>query len=163
MMSTLFSGISGAISIASGRDGMIENTSPRPTMHDHAECSLSGKYGSTSGIGMQPSPYRLGSKQIAIVLLLFGFSVMSYFDRTIMSIAGPDIMREYGLSETQMGTVYSAFIAAYAVLMIPGGHVADVLGPRMTLLLMGALAGLFTGLTPLTGRAGIGALFGAFP
>jgi MFS family permease len=112
---------------------------------------------------MQPSPYRLGSKQIAIVLLLFGFSVMSYFDRTIMSIAGPDIMREYGLSETQMGTVYSAFIAAYAVLMIPGGHVADVLGPRMTLLLMGALAGLFTGLTPLTGRAGIGALFGAFP
>ena len=40
--------------------------------------------------------------------LMVGFSVMSYFDRTIMSIAGPAIIREFKLSETEMGTVYSA-------------------------------------------------------
>jgi len=47
--------------------------------------------------------------------LMVGFSVMSYFDRTIMSIAGPAIIREFKLSETEMGTVYSAFILSYAV------------------------------------------------
>jgi len=57
-----------------------------------------------------------------IAALMVAFSVMSYFDRTIMSIAGPAIIREFGLSETEMGTVYSAFILSYALLMIPGGR-----------------------------------------
>ncbi len=30
-----------------------------------------------------------GATQTSLVALMFGFSVMSYFDRTIMSIAGP--------------------------------------------------------------------------
>ena len=45
---------------------------------------------------------------------MIAFSVMSYFDRTIMSIAGPQIMKEFDLSATQMGSVYSAFILSYA-------------------------------------------------
>ena len=57
-----------------------------------------------------------------IAALMVALSVMSYFDRTIMSIAGPAIIREFGLSETEMGTVYSAFILSYALLMIAGGR-----------------------------------------
>jgi MFS family permease len=83
------------------------------------------------------SPYALTREQIVAVALMIGFSVMSYFDRTIMSTAGPQIMKEFNLSQTQMGSVYSAFILSYAVMMIPAGHLADRLGPRLTLLLTG--------------------------
>src|SRR5713226_2664699 len=92
--------------------------------------------------------------QATVVALLISFSVMSFFDRTIMSIAGPGIMKEFGLSETQMGSVYSAFLLSYALLMVPGGHLADRFGPRFMLTAMGLGAALFTGLTALGGRPG---------
>jgi ACS family glucarate transporter-like MFS transporter len=88
---------------------------------------------------------------------------MSYFDRTIMSIAGPQIMQEFALSATQMGSVYSAFTLSYAVMMIPAGCLTDRLGPRLTLLLMGLSAALFTGLTALGGEPGIGSILGVLP
>jgi len=94
---------------------------------------------------------------------MVAFSVMSYFERTIMSIAGPGIMREFRLSETQMGTVYSAFLLGYAVLMIPGGRLADRFGPRLVLAASGLGAALFTGLTALGGRPGLGSYLGVVP
>ncbi len=98
-----------------------------------------------------------------IVTLMVAFSVMSYFDRTIMSIAGPGIIKEFSLSETEMGSVYSAFILSYAILMIPGGWLADRLGPWRVLTGMGFGAALFTGLTALGGKPGLGALLGVVP
>ena len=89
-----------------------------------------------------------------VVLLMVMFSLMSYFDRTIMGIAGPGIMREFGLTETQMGNIYSAFLLAYALLMIPGGQLSDRYGPRIVLTVTGLGAALFTGLTALGGRPG---------
>jgi len=103
-----------------------------------------------------------GATQTSLVALMFAFSVMSYFDRTIMSIAGPEIMKEFGVEPTQMGWVYSAFILGYAVFMIPGGDVADRLGPRNTLTLMGLAAALFTALTPLGGHSAL-AFLGVVP
>jgi ACS family glucarate transporter-like MFS transporter len=103
-----------------------------------------------------------GATQTSLVALMFAFSVMSYFDRTIMSIAGPEIMKEFGIEPTQMGWVYSAFILGYAVFMIPGGDVADRLGPRNTLALMGLAAAFFTALTPLGGHSGL-AFLGVVP
>jgi ACS family glucarate transporter-like MFS transporter len=94
---------------------------------------------------------------------MFGFSVMSYFDRTIMSIAGPQIMKEFGIAPTQMGSIYSAFVLGYFLLMIPGGHMADRLGPRVTLGLMGLTAALFTGLTAVAGKPGLGTYLGVVP
>jgi len=75
-----------------------------------------------------PSRYTFSREQTVVVALLIAFSVMSYFDRTIMSIAGPQIMQEFALSATQMGSVYSAFTLSYAVMMIPAGRVTDRLG-----------------------------------
>ena len=95
-----------------------------------------------------------------IVTLMVLFSIMSYFDRTIMGVAGPGIIRDFGLSETQMGAVYSAFLLGYAVMMIPGGHLTDRLGPWRTLIWMGFGAALFTGLTALGTRPGLGSLIG---
>ena len=98
-----------------------------------------------------------------IVTLMVLFSVMSYFDRTIMSIAGPGIIRDFGLSETQMGAVYSAFLLGYALIMIPAGYLADRLGSWRTLIWVGFGTALFTGLTALGTRPGLGSLIGIVP
>ena len=71
-------------------------------------------------------------KSFTIVGLLFAFSAVSYFDRTIISIAGPSMMRDFDISATEMGAIYSAFIFGYALLMIPGGHFTDRLGIKAT-------------------------------
>jgi len=101
--------------------------------------------------------------QARIVTLMVAFSVMSYFDRTIISIAGPDIMKEFEISETEMGTIYSAFTFSYVLLMIPGGRLADRFGPRRVLTLIGLGAASFTGLTALGGRPGLGSYLGVVP
>ncbi len=90
---------------------------------------------------------------MGVILLMFLLSVMSYIDRTAMSIAAPEVMREFRLSETEMGTVFSAFLFSYTILMIPGGRLADRLGPRLVLGLTSACAAAFTALTGAVGRA----------
>jgi MFS family permease len=105
----------------------------------------------------------LNTARLVVVALLFGFSLISYFDRTIMSIAGPQLMRDFKVSPTQMGAVYSAFILGYALLMIPGGHLSDRLGPRLTLGLMGLFSAAFTGLIVFAGKPGLGAYIGIVP
>jgi ACS family glucarate transporter-like MFS transporter len=80
---------------------------------------------------------------------MVALSAMSYFDRTIMSIAGPTIMKEFGFSETGMGSVYSAFLVFYTILMGPGGALADRFGPRLVLTLSGIANALLTGITGL--------------
>jgi len=102
-------------------------------------------------------------QSLTIVGLLFAFSSVSYFDRTIISIAGPSMMRDFHLSATQMGAIYSAFIFGYALLMIPGGHLTDRLGPRRTLAVMGWSSSAFTALTILGGAPVIGAGIGIVP
>lgn len=86
----------------------------------------------------------LDRARLTLVALLFAFSLISYFDRTIMSIAGPQLMKDLAISPTQMGAIYSAFILGYALLMIPGGHLVDRLGSRLTL----ALMGIFSAVSP---------------
>ena len=97
------------------------------------------------------------SKRTGIIVLMVLLSIMSYFDRIIMSIAGPGILKEYSLSETEMGAIYSAFILSYAILMIPGGQFADRFGPKVVLTVVALSAALFTGLTALGGKPGLGA------
>src|SRR5262245_60773753 len=91
------------------------------------------------------------ASRFLVVALMFLFSVMNYFNRTIMSIAGPDVMKEFSLSPTQMGIVYSAFLLAYALFMMPGGMLVDRIGARRTLTLVGFSTALFTGLTAVGG------------
>jgi sugar phosphate permease len=101
--------------------------------------------------------------QACVVTLLVAFSVMSYFDRTIMSIAGPVIMKEFSLSETSMGAVFSAFLLSYALMNLPGGHLADRFGPRLVLTVSNLGTAVFTGLTALGGKPGLGTYLGIVP
>jgi MFS family permease len=101
--------------------------------------------------------------QAVVVLLMVLLSVMTLFDRTIMGISAPSIIKEFSLSETQMGLVFSAFSFTYALLMIPGGHLADRYGPRLLLGVAGLGAAFFTGLTALGGKPGLGTFIGVVP
>jgi ACS family glucarate transporter-like MFS transporter len=57
----------------------------------------------------------------------------SYLARVNMSVVGDPIMGEYGLSQVQIGRVFSAFLLGYALCQIPGGWLADRWGTRRVL------------------------------
>jgi len=104
-----------------------------------------------------------GVTLMTVVSLVFSFSVMTYFVRTILSIAGPSIMKEFNLSETEMGTVYSAFLLSYALFMLPGGCLTDLWGPKIALTFVAVGSGVLTSLTGFAARPGLGALLGVVP
>jgi len=99
-------------------------------------------------------------RRSGVVFLMVLLSVMTYIDRIIITIAGPGIMKEFSVSETQMGTIYSAYLFSYAIMMIPGGWFTDVAGPRVSLGVMAFGTGLFTALTALGGSPGLGTFTG---
>ena len=102
----------------------------------------------------------LNRAQWFTVSLMIALSGLSYFNRTIMSIAGPTVMKEFSISPTDMGTVYSAFLLSYTILMSAGGWIADRFGPRAVLAVTGFGTALLTGLTSICGNPGLGALLG---
>ncbi|MEV6645693.1 MFS transporter [Amycolatopsis sp. NPDC051371] len=57
-------------------------------------------------------------------------SFVNYVDRVNLSIAGPEMMREFHLSAAQLGVVASAFLWTYAVLQLPIGAIIDRIGVR---------------------------------
>ena len=101
--------------------------------------------------------------QIWIAALMFALSVVNYFDRTILSVAAPQIMKEFSLSPTAMGAVFSAFLISYTILMTPGGRWSDRFGPRNMLAVMALGSGLLTALMAFGGVPGLGSLIGVIP
>ena len=112
---------------------------------------------------MKPSLSLQNPALLRVVILLFSFSIMTYFVRTILSIAGPTIIKEFHLSETEMGAIYSAFLFSYALLMLPGGFLADLWGPKLALAVVGLGSGVLTVLTGFAAVPGLGVLLGVVP
>jgi ACS family glucarate transporter-like MFS transporter len=67
------------------------------------------------------------------VALLCATATASYLCRVNVSVAGAQLMEELGLSQAQMGRVFSAFLLGYALFMVPGGMAADRWGTRRVL------------------------------
>ncbi len=63
-----------------------------------------------------------------IYLLLFLLNTISYVDRVNMSVAGHSIAQEFGLSPVALGYLFSSFLWAYVLMMLPGGRLIDSLG-----------------------------------
>ena len=92
-----------------------------------------------------------------LVLLLIGVMYMiTYMDRTGISIAAPSMAQEFGFSQTAIGIIFSVFLWAYAIGQVPAGWFADRFGPRLVLLIivpfwsfMTAMTGVVTGLISL--------------
>ena len=64
---------------------------------------------------------------------IFILAAISYLDRTNISIAGVLLMPEFGLSNQDLGSIISAFLAGYGLCQIPGGWLAKRFGPRLVL------------------------------
>jgi ACS family D-galactonate transporter-like MFS transporter len=84
-------------------------------------------------------------------LILFVVCLMyfvAYVDRVNISIAGPFIRRDLGLTPIQLGLIFSVFAYPYAAMQIAGGWAADRFGPRIVLT---ALSLVWAAATILTG------------
>jgi ACS family glucarate transporter-like MFS transporter len=98
-----------------------------------------------------------------ILAMLFAITTINYADRATISIAGPEIKKELGLSAVQMGFVFSAFAWSYVLAQIPGGWLLDRFGSRITYffsIFLWSLFTLFTGAAGFfTGAAAVIVLF----
>ena len=93
-----------------------------------------------------------------LVAWLFVLSAVSYLDRVNISIAGGSIADAYHLSDVQLGKIFSALVAGYALFQTAGGRLADRFGPRRVLTAGVVWWGLFTALTALVPANVTGAL-----
>ena len=79
--------------------------------------------------------------------MLFLASIITYLDRIAIAAAAPRMSSELGLSATQMGLVFSAFVFAYGLFEVPGGWMGDRFGPRLILTRIVVWWSAFTALT----------------
>jgi MFS family permease len=71
--------------------------------------------------------------------VIFILSFLSYLLRQHFPVAGEFMMQELVINELQMGWIYGAFFWGYLVFQIPGGILGKRFGPRLTLLVAGAI------------------------
>lgn len=72
-------------------------------------------------------PTRVRYLILALILLL---ATVAYADRAILSISGPGIKQQFGLSPVQLGYVLSAFSWSYVIGQVPEGLLLDRLGTK---------------------------------
>jgi len=92
------------------------------------------------------SPQRFPIRAL-LIFWMFLLSALAYLDRTNISIAGPQISREFGIGNERLGWVFSAFLIGYAIAQVPAGWLAMRFGPRKSLTFGVAWWGVFTALT----------------
>jgi MFS transporter, ACS family, glucarate transporter len=68
------------------------------------------------------------------IVFAMTLAIVMYIDRVCISQAAPAITTDLGLSKIEMGWVLSIFVWAYALFEIPGGWLADRIGPRRVLM-----------------------------
>ena len=66
-----------------------------------------------------------------VFFLLFLFNGIAYLDRVNMSVAGKPIANEFGLSPIALGYLFSSFLWAYVLMMLPGGRLIDRWGTHV--------------------------------
>ncbi|MBI4003224.1 MAG: MFS transporter [Nitrospira defluvii] len=107
------------------------------------------------GAERSATPLRWG-----ILGLLFAISAVTYMDRVNISVTARQMMPAYGLTDQDMGYIFSAFVFGYALCQIPGGWLGDRWGARVVL--TGALLwwSFFTALTALAATLPLAAMVG---
>ena len=86
-----------------------------------------------------------------LLVMLFGFSFLSYLLRMNISVAQQAMLPELGLSDIQIGAVFSAFMLGYSLLQVPAGILGDRFGPRPVLAVAAlgwGILSILTGIVP---------------
>lgn len=82
--------------------------------------------------------------------ILFIINTMNFFDRQILGAVAEPVREEFGLSDSQIGGLGTAFILLYAVVGVPLGRLADI-GRRTRILSVGVF--VWSLLTATSGAA----------
>jgi ACS family glucarate transporter-like MFS transporter len=91
-----------------------------------------------------------------LVLLLMAVTSAGYVCRVAVTVVAPNMMRDFGLTQAQMGTVFSAFLVGYTFFQVPSGGLADRVSARRIFLVLCSGWALLTGITALVGWRGFG-------
>lgn len=73
------------------------------------------------------------ARLLALLTVAIAF-VMDLVDGTILNIAIPTIQRDLGASDTEVQWMVSGYMTAFAILLVTGGRLGDILGYRTTFL-----------------------------
>jgi ACS family glucarate transporter-like MFS transporter len=68
-----------------------------------------------------------------IVIMLCATATAGYICRVNISTAAPLLMKEFGLTQIEMGRIFSSFLLGYALFQVPSGAIADRFGARKVL------------------------------
>jgi ACS family glucarate transporter-like MFS transporter len=90
-----------------------------------------------------------GRLRWVLIFWIFLMSAVAYLDRVNISIAAQAVQKDFGLSDVQLGWVFSAFVIGYALFQAPGGRLADRFGPRRIIAMGVIWWGIFTTATAL--------------
>jgi len=85
-----------------------------------------------------------------VLFMLCAMYFITYLDRVNVSTAAVGFGKEFSLTKTEIGIVFSAFAYPYLVFQIIGGWVSDRFGAKRTLVVCGLI---WAGATVLTGLA----------
>ncbi|MBT2605818.1 MFS transporter [Bacillus sp. ISL-53] len=79
----------------------------------------------------QEKPLNFGRKfrWTVVIWLLIG-GIINYLDRANLSIAAPEMMKELGLSVTEIGLLGTFFSWSYALMQLPSGWLIDRFGTK---------------------------------
>ncbi|MGE6718006.1 MFS transporter [Peribacillus frigoritolerans] len=79
----------------------------------------------------QEKPLNIGRKfrWTVVIWLLIG-GIINYLDRANLSIAAPEMMKELGLSMTEIGLLGTFFSWSYALMQLPSGWLIDRFGTK---------------------------------
>ncbi|TQK05594.1 MFS transporter [Herbaspirillum sp. SJZ107] len=93
---------------------------------------------------------RLRATSVVLLMLCLMYFI-TYLDRVNVSTAASGFGKEFNLSKTEIGLVFSAFAYPYLVFQIIGGWVSDKFGARRTLIWCGLLWAVATICTGFAG------------
>lgn len=70
-----------------------------------------------------------------ILLMITFVLTLATGDRATLSVAGPEMQKELGITAVEIGYLFSAFSWAYVISMTPAGWVADKIGSKQAMFL----------------------------
>lgn len=83
-----------------------------------------------------------------IVVMLMGYTALAHFNREGLAVAGSEVfIKKLGISEVEMGWVYTSFGIVYTIGMLPGGWLIDRFGSAKVLTMLGLTMGTAVALT----------------
>ncbi|MEO6782450.1 MAG: MFS transporter, partial [Bradyrhizobium sp.] len=128
-------------------------TTIRPDQFPIAVQNDGTKQAATSSTG------RIPRLRWGIGLLLGAGVLINYFDRINLSVAAPQLKLEFGLTDGELGWLFSGFFWSYALLQIPTGMILDRFGVTTVNRVSTFFWSLISAVTAFL--SGFGSIFGA--